>query len=325
MLAGLNDNSAQATDGVGPERDVALHVAMGSRLLRATVDLRGRAFQARPGASVDWDHPYAANYDLLYRTCREAGLEFLPIPLFCPDWMDVPDGSPPPRRHLSEWASICGQLAARWPESVAVEVWNEPNLGEGYWFPSADPAAYVALLAAARRAIKAERPSMPVLNGGLAGSLVSGRRGIAAAEYLSGMYAAGAKDLFDGLSYHAYPERPASGGRVAELTAAVRRVMAENGDSKPRWLTEIGTSTGVHGPAFAEPVTEAQQATVNCLLYGMLKREPDLRAICFHTLLSSSSVPAASFEAGFEFVARTTGREKPVYHALAEELAGERR
>lgn len=324
LLFGFNDNSVQTTVAVTPATDVKLNKEIGASVLRVSVNLASAAFQSGPGESVDWSHEYVQRYDALYGGCVRAGIGFLPIALFCPPWMSVQQGEPPPPARIEEWADLCAQLVKRWPEATAIEIWNEPNLGASSWRPAADPVAYTKLLSAAYRAVKSENPSMTVLTGGLSGIRASNGPNQALHGFLSGMYAAGAKDRFDGHSFHFYPARPAS-ENLDEPFETIRSIQRQNGDSKPLWLTEIGTSTGVTGNAFAEPLTEGQQAIVNRLLYAMLKHQEDLRAVCFHTLLSPSTVPQTDFEAGFEFVERTTRRRKPVFRALQAELWGKDR
>lgn len=323
FLFGFNDNSTQTTSGVTPAIDVALNKEIGASVLRISVNLASAAFQSGPGERIDWTDPYVQRYDALYRECVRAGVKFLPIALFCPPWMGVSQGDPPPNEHLAEWTRLPAQLAERWPRAVAIEVWNEPNLGASFWRPAADAAAYTTLLSETYEAIKAVEPSMTVLTGGLSGIRVSDGPSQALHEYLRGMYEAGARGNFDGHSVHVYPQRPSSADLEGPLET-VRTIQRQNDDHRPLWVTEIGTSTGVTGEAFAEPVSETQQGFVNRLAYGMLKRQGDVHAVCFHTLLSPSSIPSSDFEAGFEVVERETMRRKPAFWALESERWGER-
>ena len=81
----------------------------------------------------------------------------------------------------------------------AWQVWNEPNL-PAYWGGRPSAAAYVALLRAAHRAIKAADPAAQTVTAGLPDS----RTGIGLDHYLRQMLAAGAKGTFDGLAIHPY-------------------------------------------------------------------------------------------------------------------------
>ena len=69
---------------------------------------------------------------------------------------------------------------------------------------------------------------------------------------------------------------------------------------------------------------ESLQQSTDLLLYSMMKRMPNVQAVCFHTSVSPTGVATNNSEAGYEFVERDTDRRKPVFTAVKAELAAER-
>jgi hypothetical protein len=167
-------------------------------------------------------------------------------------------------------------------ETVAYEIWNEPNL-DYEWGGRPNVAQYTALLQAGYRGIKAGDPQAFVVSAGLAptgGSLadVAWARSFYAAPqvipdltFLRGMYEHGAKGHFDALGSHPYGGRDApstapqaaSGPIYFRRAEEQRRVMLEYGDTSPIWATEFGwvlkTDCGLGEHEWME-VSEAQQA-----------------------------------------------------------------
>jgi len=181
--------------------------------------------------------------------------------------------TPPPLGNLSDFQQRCHDLAAfvkanykeNGPlETIAYEIWNEPNLKAEWGGHMPDPAEYVSLLAAAYQGIKSADPEAIVVSAGLA---TGGDYDDCA--FLRGMYQAGGAAYFDALGSHPYggntpPDEKNS--RVYFRRAEEQRaVMEEFGDTEtPIWATEF--SWIVERPAgcsddhsWAE-VTEAQQA-----------------------------------------------------------------
>ena len=332
FLRGFNDNSV-GQELLSPEKDAALHKEIGSTVLRVTIDLRNAGFQTGRGAPTRWEDPYPARFDALYRACRDAGVKLLPIALGAPEWMLAgrqqlldelgPDPMVPPPPHLyDEWGKLCASLVDRWPGVAGIEVWNEPNLGTYFWQPRADPGAYAALLRATAAAVRVRHPNVPVLNGGLAGLLHDGPRGVdlAMAGFLEGMYTAGAKGSFDGLSLHTYLVGANPDAALGRNLRNARRIMGDQGDRRPLWITETGSSTV--GAGWGITVSERHQAALNRIVYGLLKRQPDVQAVCLHTLVAPDRFGGENYEAGFGVAARN-GRHKPAFSALRAEWRNE--
>ena len=132
-------------------------------------------------------------------------------------------------------------LMRRFPQMVALEVWNEPNLPR-FFAPRPSPALYSRLRQdrprGGRRQRRARpRSSPPVSRSGA--SAVKG--GIGAPSFLTAVYRKAGAASFDGIGAHPYPHGPP---RAANMTAnlnRLRRVRDRFGDrATPLWVTEVG-------------------------------------------------------------------------------------
>jgi hypothetical protein len=165
---------------------------------------------------------------------------------------------------MADYAAAIQFAANRWSNEIqAWEVWNEPNASE--FLSPPDPAAYTNLLKAAYPAVKAGNPNATVMPGGTM---------FVDTNFISSMYANGARDYFDVMAVHPYqgkadvaPDSPDTNGTTTQrLThlAALQTLMGANGDgTKPIWLTEFGWSTHENTattPAWFLGVSEATQA-----------------------------------------------------------------
>jgi hypothetical protein len=143
------------------------------------------------------------------------------------------------------------------------EVWTQPNVLT-FWRSGPDAAAYTAMLVTASSAIKAADPTATVVTGGLSPAVTMAQN-ISPLEFLTAMYAAGAKDSFDALGNQPYcwdltgcPSQydPNSAwSMMGDTPNSLRTLMEMNGDGDKRiWLTNFGA------PTVAGPVNEMQQA-----------------------------------------------------------------
>jgi hypothetical protein len=325
FLRGWNDN-AVIQGGWTPAADAALNAGIGMTVLRVTCDLRDGWVTPNTN-KIDWLTPNtpAALIDQLNNECAARGIKLLPIPLGAPSWMvsplaDTSVVNPPISLRFADWAGICAQMATRWRSNLAgIEIWNEPNT-HAYWRPRPSPGDYTRLLNASATAVRAAAPGVPVLVGGLSGRSRDNRftGDMSVGHFLSQMYGnAGAKGNHDGVGLHPYPGTPTSRAFASALRSA-RGAMAAGGDTTPLWITEVGIST-----TGDRAVTPDKQSAVDRLLYAMLKRQPDVQAVCWHTSVAPAGLAASDPESGFAFVDRVTQARQPVYAAIQAELAGE--
>jgi len=245
---------------------IAAMKALGITAVR--LDARWDWVQYGGPTSYDWK-----DLDRTVGSLRAAGLTVDLLVAGCPTWAAASDRSksgachPASATQFGQWA---GAVAARFhPQGVRLyEIWNEPNQAAS-WGPSADPAAYAAILAAAYQAIKKVSSDTVVLSGGLAPVTTEGGD-VTGTTFLSSVYAHGGKGTFDAVGYHAYcyPALPDSfqswsgWSQMAGTSPSLRSVMAVNGDpGKQIWITEAGAPTagprGVGEQAQAQTITQA--------------------------------------------------------------------
>jgi hypothetical protein len=154
-----------------------------------------------------------------------------------------------PPTNPSDFADFLTRLVGRFRGRIQYwEIWNEPNLP--HFWPRPDPVAYTRLLQAAYPAIKAADPAATVLAGALS-PIDWGDDGYPTLAFVDAMYAVGAKDSFDALSFHPYSSGPplAPDSSVAPIHRFLRSVpalherMLAAGDPRPIWITEAGWAT----------------------------------------------------------------------------------
>ena len=270
----------------------------------------------------DWSQTDAGYSDLL-----ADGLRPLLVAMAPPCWAhpsDPCDGvdlgiTPQDPAYDGDWSEFLRRLASRYPDAVGIEIWNEQNLAQGF-LPTPDPTRYTELLQDAYVAIKSVDPSMPVISGGLFVSPVSGPGGIGDAQFLQGMYDAGAKGYMDGIGIHIYPTAGTTAGDVEEMENelnALRAVRDAAGDATtPIWITEMGIST-----ASASPSDQASD------LVGLVQQaalDADVPVAILHRLIDpplTSSTTYAGSEPGYG-VFDSDGNPKPAACALSALLGG---
>jgi hypothetical protein len=242
-----------------------------------------------------------------------------------PQWESGSANPVMPPRDPADYGRFIGAMARRFTGRVAAwEVWNEEDASL-WWASGPDPAAYTALLKAAHSAIKAANPSATVVLGGLTGNDY---------EFLSQLYADGAKGSFDAVGVHTdsicsvvSPYEILRNGRDDRRInrwaflgyRTVHEVMQSNGDGSPIWMTELGWSTSgeiCNSGAWAgqKPggVSPQQQATFlsqayHCLAqdnyvqvgiwYGLQETEPFGSPRGSYGLLESNFVPKPAYGA----------------------------
>jgi hypothetical protein len=199
--------------------------------------------------------------DTMVDSAQAHGINVLAALNSTPLWAAPPSLLPYSARpdSVQAYGDFAAAAASRYRGRIsAYEVWNEAN-SVLFWTPAPDPAQYTELLKAAYPRIKAADPSATVVGAGLISVFSFGSLTLSPADFVKGMYAAGAKGNFDALAYHpylytmkfsageGYPEAPIT------QVKAMYRVMADNGDAgKKIWGTEFGEPTSA--------VDEATQA-----------------------------------------------------------------
>jgi len=202
----------------------------------------------------------------------------------------------------ADYGRFVAFLAQRYAAQLAaIEVWNEPDQANEFYFGGSNKAQhYAALLRGAYPAVKLANPPMPVLGGSIVGA-----NGV----FLKALYAAGIKGFYDGLSVHFYTLTLAA-------LRATHEVQLANGDHTPLWLNEFGwTSCWPKHKLQQEQacVTKAVQAANLTNTFRALARTPYVASEVVYKLQDSPLEEFGSITA--------RGAHKPAFSALSHVLA----
>jgi hypothetical protein len=212
------------------------------------VNLAWAYVQASPTASYDWSH-----YDGVVGEAARSGIRVLATIYGSPAWVEPRAEVPPLGSPLIGFAAFARAAVQRygtkgtfWSDHPDLpklpitdwQLWNEPNFSL-FWKPAPDPSQYLELLRPFHAAVKEADPKASVLLGGL---FPTPRGDPTLRSFLSALYRAGARGLFDAAAIHPYSATPDDAlRRVAELRALMRRF---GDDEKPIWITEVGWASG---------------------------------------------------------------------------------
>jgi hypothetical protein len=309
-LFGFNDNSVlfQQSD---PESAIQRSAAVGANVIRYT--LNWDYIEATQG-QFNW-----RGYDPLYQAARQHGIRPILIVAFSPGWtrpLDLSCGTtgrahchnPPDARFDGAWTNFVTEAVKRYPESAAVEIWNEPNLSN-FWKSGPNPTRYAQLLNEAYDAVKNVNPNMPVLGGALANSQFGGNGSTPYERYLNALL--DLKPRFDALAIHDYDTAGTDANWFDRTLDIARSALDSHGyPGVPIWVTELGRSTT--GPRAVTPVV---QATRLLQMLQALDKRPYIKAAVIHTLIPAPTGPTTE-EYGFATV-DANGTPKPAYCVLS--------
>jgi polysaccharide biosynthesis protein PslG len=212
------------------------------------VNLAWAYVQSGPGAPYVWSH-----YDGVIGDAARNGIRVLATVYGSPSWVEPSAENPPLGPSLFGFAAFARAAVQRygtkgtfWADHPDLpklpitdwQLWNEPNFSL-FWKPAPDPSQYLELLRAFHAAVKDADPEASVLLGGL---FPTPRDDPTLQSFLSALYRAGARGLFDAAAIHPYSATP---GDALERVAALRALMRRFGDDeKPIWITEVGWASG---------------------------------------------------------------------------------
>jgi trimeric autotransporter adhesin len=236
------------------EAEARLHVVRDTGAGWARQDFWWSVVEPAPGR-FEW-----AAFDRAIPSYGRHDLNLLAILCYGSAWSD--GRAPETAAEREAFGRYVYAMVDRYQDHVdAWEIWNEPNI-QPFWSPRPDPKLYAELLKVAYRAAKRADPDCVVVGGVTAGPDLN---------FLRGMYAHGAGDSFDVLSYHNYSQ-------VQDLlteypaVAAIRELMAAHGDAdKPIWHTESGFYTGPVGLSDAEQASRIVRYSLGLLALGIDK------------------------------------------------------
>jgi hypothetical protein len=259
-----------------------------------------------------WSEAGWAKYDRFYDALVAKGIRPLITLGGTPPWARPVPGQncgirrgcewPPAPWANEEWAEFAAEVARRFPQAVAIEIWNEPNL-EGFWKPAPNPVRWAQLVSIAYPAIKSVSPGIRVLAGGLSPAqtpqynLAGQFTHYPMREFLEAAYRASPsiKGSMDAISFHMVFNTLDYGAESlwAKLFADIRSTAQSFGDrGRTLWVSEDALTTS--GP---QAVSEADQADGLLRQYRRLMTMPDVGGVLIHTL--GDRVELAPTSAGF--------------------------
>lgn len=272
-------------------------------------------------------------YDDLASASARQGSSLLMIVGGCPKWACSSVNSPPrtpdalaaQRAFLQAAVSRYGTGGSFWrahPElpGVPVTEWqvgNEVNHPD-YWKPGPSAAEYARFLRDESTVIRSADPGATVVLSGL-----SDIRPANAEDFLRQLYAQpGFKPSFDVAAVHAYQPDARHVGLLLDRT---RRVMRENGDDSPLWVTEIGwgtSSSQLRTPTSAQRQADLMRESFDMMI-GCGSRWNLGRAYWFAYRDISASKLGQPDNAGMHTgLFDTSGRAKPAWSTLHDFRAG---
>jgi hypothetical protein len=307
--------------GLSPQSD-GLLAGLGVRWVRRFVPWN--VFEPSPG-HISQPQVSALETDL---AGLPAGTKVILDVVDTPQWESGSANPVTPPRNPADFARFAGAMARRFAGRVAAwEIWNEEDASL-WWASGPDPAAYTALLRATHAAIKAADRNAAVVLGGLTGNDY---------EYLSQLYADGAKGSFDAVGLHTdticsvvSPYEILRNGRYDRRInrwaflgyRTVREVMQANGDSSPIWMTELGWSTysqicnsGAWAGQKPGGVSPQQQATFLLQAYHCLAQDPYVQVGIWYGLQDTEPFDSPRGSYG---LLDSNLVPKPAYGALAD-------
>jgi hypothetical protein len=265
---------------------------------------------------VSLDNRLWAPFDAIYSTMRSRGIRPLWVLQAAPCWAQAGPcqrGSHPSPDYLDEFAAFAVRVAERYPDSLGLEVWNEPNWGL-YWGGNPDPYAWGEMVRVVASTVHREAPGMPVVTGGLSPHINDEGDAMGYEQFLRYAYETGGPQEADAIGSHPYPQRAYTDDYLGNIRIKLfryRRVMEEFGDSgKPIWVTETGTSTTEDDGFNAD-----QQADALAQMYTQFRRIENIPVVIYHRFVDQPGHPKAN-ERGFGVV-EAGGNRKPAFCAVA--------
>lgn len=234
--------------------------------------------------------------DMLYERLLEHGIKPLWTILDAPCWAQ-PDPAAcaagqsrlrPAPEHYDELAEFAVAAAKRYPESIGIEVWNEPN-SPGFWGGPPEPDLYAQMLDQVAGALHAEVPGMPVISAGLAPHGDTRTNPVGYSNFLERLYELGAAQRADAIGVHPYPGvGPTEDylGEVRVYLGKVQEVMARFADgARPLWVTEFGVST-----AGSHAFDPAGQGRALVEIYELFRRVAGVELTVAHRFVEDGAI-----------------------------------
>ena len=263
--------------------------------------------------------------DQLYSKLRARGIKPLWVIIGAPCWAQSNPAAceagdnkiRPAQQYYDEMADFAVEAAQRYPDSVGIEVWNEPNYPL-FWGGWPEPDLYAKMLKEVAGALHQRAPGMPVVSAGLSPHSDSDNNAIGFSNFLEKMYEFGAAQEADAIGIHPYPGVGPGQDYIADVRVYLgktQNVLRKYNDSDtPLWATEFGVSTT--GPHAFEP---GHQGRALVELYELMRRVHKVDLAIVHRFVEDPGM--AGREAGFGVLSQSLN-PKPAYCDLAQVRVG---
>jgi hypothetical protein len=299
--------------------DYASPEASGSNIIREGITWKVlQPTEDTPPSKWHW-----GQFDDFYNTALAEGLK--PILTFRnpPCWAAIgpcseSEPNPPDPAHFDDFAYAAGQIAARYPQAYAIELFFEPN-NANMWGGTPDPQAFSTAVGLGADAIHAvPGNTIKVYSGGLAPGDASSDKYFYG-KYISDALDAGGVQHADAITFHAVTEVPYQPGKdPTESYLGRLRIQAEwllsaiqaHGLALPIAFTQLSYSTG----EATYPYTEAQQGEALAASYELIRHIPDAESVIVSRLYDNGDGTKVE---GFG-VLHADHSPKPAYCDLAE-------
>ncbi len=281
------------------------------------VALNWSSSEPQPG-QLDFATPDALDAEL-----QGYGLEPLWVVTSAPCWASqrrcsspMP-GIAPQADKVDEYAAFVAEVAERYPDSIGIEVWNEPNVPQ-FWRPAPQPELYREMLSATVAAVEKSDSEVPIVSAGPSPTTVEQAEvtptKIPFVEFIEAVMSGPDSPAVDAIGVHPYSLLQRDAEPVAEslrLYEEARDAAERAAPGVPVWVTEVGLTTegkfAVEGGTQAEGLEE---------IYETLAAD-GVPLITFHRFFDQADAPFA-FEEGFGVVESDRSTPKESFCALAE-------
>ena len=209
-----------------------------------------------------WDR-----YDAIVQSLNRRGMSPVAVLHRSPAWIRSPSGAnafDAPPADLAAYERFVAAVASRYGEGVPfIQLWDLPNRPSNWGDGTADPTAYVSLLAVGSNAARGANPNVVVLLAEL--DPAPDDAGVSDLDFLRSVYNAGGAAFFDvvaarvdGGSRTPYDRSTTPSQPSLSRAILIRDVMDAAGDqTKPVWATHYGWEATGDGAGF---LTESTQA-----------------------------------------------------------------
>jgi hypothetical protein len=263
-----------------------------------------------------------ARSDLIAEQLGELGLKPLWVVTSAPCWagelrcVNPRVGLAPAEEHLDDYAEFAAAVAERYPDSLGIEVWNEPNI-PNFWRPLPDAGRYRELLSLTAERVHESGSNVPVVMAGpsptTAEQVADDPMKIQFAEFIEEVMSGPDRPDVDAIGTHPYSLLQKSAdpvGQTIVLFDEAREAAERAAPGIPIWVTEVGLTT-----AGRQSVPVAEQATGLESILATLT-DDGVPVIAIHRFFDQAD-PSFEFEAGFGVVAADQATRKPSFCAVA--------